>query len=60
MHHCIGAQLGRLELRIRLATVLRRFPDLALAVPEPELHWKRGSIMHAPEHLPVTWTTVSR
>lgn len=55
MHHCIGAQLARLELRLGLATVLRRFPHLELAVAESDLTWKRGSVMHGPRELPLTW-----
>ncbi|WP_079150116.1 cytochrome P450 [Streptomyces hygroscopicus] len=55
MHHCVGAQLARLELQIGIGTLLRRFPGLRLAVPEAELPWKKNVVIHALEALPVTW-----
>ncbi len=54
-HHCIGAQLARLELKVALRALLERFPDLALAVPEDELEWNAGSLIRGPVRLPVTW-----
>lgn len=54
-HHCIGAQLARLELRIALETLLRRFPNLALAVPASEITWREGALIRGVEALPVTW-----
>ncbi|MFD8362985.1 cytochrome P450 [Streptomyces hygroscopicus] len=55
IHHCVGAQLARLELQIGIGTLLRRFPGLRLAVPEAELPWKKNVVIHALEALPVTW-----
>ncbi|MDH6113941.1 cytochrome P450 [Kitasatospora sp. MAP12-15] len=37
IHYCLGAPLARLESEIAIATLLRRFPALALAVPREEL-----------------------
>ncbi|RJO79422.1 cytochrome P450 [Nocardia panacis] len=54
-HHCLGAQLARLELQIAFATLLRRFPTLRLAVPFEEVPWKRGLLVRGPEELLVTW-----
>ncbi len=54
-HHCLGAQLARLELQVALASLLRRFPRLALAVPADEIPWKTGLLVHGPVALPVTW-----
>jgi cytochrome P450 len=34
VHHCLGAALARLEGRIALSMLIRRFPDLGL-VGEP-------------------------
>lgn len=35
VHYCLGAPLARMELQIAFATLMRRFPDLALA-QEPQ------------------------
>jgi cytochrome P450 len=42
VHHCVGARLARLEARIAFTALLRRFPDLRLAVPASELRWGHG------------------
>lgn len=55
VHRCVGAELARLELRIALPALLRRFPDLALAVPEDELSWRRLSFVYGVEELPVAF-----
>ncbi|MET9482759.1 cytochrome P450 [Streptomyces sp. NPDC006638] len=55
IHHCVGAQLARLEMRIALSTLVRRFPGLRLAVPESELPWKRNVVIHSLEALPIAW-----
>jgi len=55
VHRCVGAELARLELRIVLPELLRRFPDLALAVPEEQLAWRRLSFVYGVEALPVTF-----
>lgn len=55
-HYCLGAPLARLETRIALWTLLRRLPDLALAVPPTHLQWKSDHRQHALTELPVTYT----
>ncbi|MET8562689.1 cytochrome P450 [Streptomyces flaveolus] len=55
IHYCLGAPLARLEGQIAVGTVLRRLPDLALAVPPTELTWRPGGL-RGPARLPVTFT----
>lgn len=54
-HHCLGAQLARVELQVALEAVMRRFPGLRLAVPEAEIPWKKGLLVRGPEELLVAW-----
>ncbi|MVU80894.1 cytochrome P450 [Nocardia sp. ET3-3] len=54
-HHCIGAQLARLELQVALTALLRRFPTLRLAVPAEQIEWKTGMLLRGPKSLPVAW-----
>lgn len=55
VHYCLGAPLARLEARIAIWTLLRRLPDLALAVPYADLAWKADFRQHALTALPVTY-----
>jgi cytochrome P450 len=55
IHRCVGAELARMELRIVLPALFRRFPDLSLAVPEEQLRWRRLSFVYGVEGLPVTF-----
>ncbi|MGW4684049.1 cytochrome P450 family protein [Streptomyces sp. NPDC004244] len=52
-HYCVGAPLARLEAVIALERLFTRFPDLDLAVPEPELPRQRSFIGNSVETLPV-------
>jgi len=55
VHHCVGAQLARLELQVALGTLLARLPELRLAVDEKELPWKSGLLVRGLRAMPVTW-----
>lgn len=50
-HVCLGASLARLETRIALGALLRRFPDFEGA-PEPP-GWKRSIVLRGPTALPL-------
>ncbi|MFF2046098.1 cytochrome P450 [Kitasatospora sp. NPDC058170] len=54
-HHCLGAALARLELTTVFSAVLRRFPDLRLAVPAESLRWRGGHVTLGLQELPVAW-----
>ncbi|HEX6352592.1 cytochrome P450 [Actinophytocola sp.] len=54
-HHCIGAQLARLELQEALAELLTRFPTLELADGPEGVRWKFGVIVRGPATMKITW-----
>ncbi|WP_405764353.1 cytochrome P450 [Actinacidiphila glaucinigra] len=54
-HHCLGAPLATMELRVAFRELLRRFPDLRLAKPADEVRWSATSIWRYPVALHVAW-----
>jgi cytochrome P450 len=54
-HHCLGAQLARMELQEAFRGLLDRLPGLRLAVPAAELRYKPGMVIHSLRELPVIW-----
>lgn len=56
IHYCLGAPLARLEGHTALATLLRRLPDLRLAVDPADLRRRGGLIMRGLRTLPVEFT----
>jgi cytochrome P450 PksS len=56
-HFCLGAPLARLEGQIAINTLLRRFPDLRLAVETSRLRWRRGLLLRGLEALPLAVTS---
>jgi cytochrome P450 len=53
-HRCVGAELARLELQIAFPRLVRRFPELALAVDPETLRFRDQSIVYAVDSLPVS------
>ena len=53
-HHCIGAQLARIEGRVAIGTLVRDRPDIALAVDPSELGYRQSSLIRGLTSLPVT------
>ncbi len=53
-HNCPGKELARLELRIALGELVRRFPDMTLAVPQEHIVWRPSYIIRVPQKLPIT------
>ncbi|MEU6716792.1 cytochrome P450 [Nonomuraea sp. NPDC046802] len=56
IHQCIGQQLARVELRVGLNALLRRFPELRLAVAQEDIGFRTDAITYGVRSLPVTWT----
>jgi cytochrome P450 family 142 subfamily A polypeptide 1 len=54
-HHCLGAPLARLELRVLFEEILRRFDTMQLATDGP-LPWRRGNFVLGLNEVPVTFT----
>jgi cytochrome P450 len=52
IHHCLGASLARLEGRIAMGTLIRRFPGLELAGDTPA--WNGRLVLRGLDSLPVT------
>jgi cytochrome P450 len=55
VHHCLGAPLARMEMHIAFPALLRRFPDLALAVPDDQVDFHTYNAIFGLRSLPVTW-----
>lgn len=55
VHHCLGAQLARMELQEAFRGLLGRLPGLRLAVPAEQLRFKHGMVIHSLCELPVRW-----
>jgi cytochrome P450 family 142 subfamily A polypeptide 1 len=53
-HHCLGASLARLELRILFEELLRRFDDMQLATDHVE--WRTGNFVLGPNEVPITFS----
>lgn len=55
IHHCIGAPLARMEMRIAYPAQLRRFPGLRSVLAVEEVPFRAFSFIYGVEALPVTW-----
>jgi cytochrome P450 len=53
IHHCLGAALARLEGRVALSTLLRRFPAIELATDAPA--WNGRMVLRGLDELPVAF-----
>jgi cytochrome P450 len=55
VHHCIGAPLARMELRIALPALLRRFQGLALAEDFETVKYHSLHLIYSLQSLAVRW-----
>jgi len=54
IHHCLGAQLARLEAELVFSALIERLPDLTL--PEKDTPaWKRNFTLRGLSRLPAVW-----
>lgn len=53
IHYCLGAPLARLEGAVAFNALLRRFPNLQVAVPRDQIRWRPPSLVRGLEALPV-------
>ncbi len=55
VHHCLGAPLARMEMRIAFPALLQRFPTLALAEPFEDVAFRSFHFIYGLRALAVTW-----
>lgn len=55
VHHCLGAPLARMEMRIAFPALLRRFPRLALAQDLADVPFRELNLIYGAESLQVSW-----
>ncbi|HVV23652.1 MAG TPA: cytochrome P450 [Pseudonocardiaceae bacterium] len=55
VHHCLGAPLARMEMRIAYPALFERFPGLTLAVPFEDVDFRAMSVVYGLGSLPVSW-----
>jgi cytochrome P450 len=53
VHHCLGAPLARMEMRIAFPALLRRFPGLRTVSEEAE--FRSFHVVYGLTSLPVAW-----
>jgi cytochrome P450 len=54
IHHCLGAQLARIEAEVAIATLLRRLPGLRLDDPAHP-RWRPTFVVRGLVDLPASW-----
>jgi cytochrome P450 len=55
VHQCLGQPLARLELQVAYPAMLRRFPDLHVAVALEEIRFRDKMAIYGVQALPVSW-----
>ncbi|SEH50753.1 Cytochrome P450 [Mycolicibacterium rutilum] len=55
VHHCLGAPLARMEMRIAFPALLQRFPTLQLAEDFTDVQFRSFHFIYGLKSLQVTW-----
>jgi cytochrome P450 len=55
IHHCLGAPLARMEMRIAYPALFDRFPGLRLDIPFEDVAFRAMSVIYGLASLPVSW-----
>ncbi|WP_410574203.1 cytochrome P450 [Amycolatopsis sp. cmx-4-61] len=55
VHQCLGQQLARIEMQAGYAELLRRLPNLRLAVPPEEVPLRNDMLTYGVHSLPIAW-----
>ncbi len=55
VHHCLGAPLARMEMRIAFPALLRRFPNLVLAEDFADVQFRSWNFIYGLKSLEVSW-----
>lgn len=58
VHQCLGQQLARIEMTVGYRELVRRLPNLRLAVPAEEIPLRNDMLTYGVHALPVTWDAV--
>jgi cytochrome P450 len=56
IHHCIGAPLARMEIRVAAREVVHRLDNITLTVPLESIRYLSTVASHSMERLPLTFT----
>jgi cytochrome P450 len=55
IHHCLGAPLARMEMRIAYPALFQRFPGLRLDMPFEQVDFRAFAVIYGVGSLPVAW-----
>lgn len=55
-HLCMGIHLAKIQVKLTVETMVRRFPTLDLAVPVSEVRWPPWTFMRMVQSLPLSWS----
>jgi cytochrome P450 RapN len=54
-HSCVGQHLAKLQIRLTVEALVKRFPNLQLAIPAEDVEFDPNSFMRSIRYLPLKW-----